>query len=361
METKRNYGIDLLRVVSMYLVVVLHILGIGGVVTGAGLLSGNFCAAWLLRIGALCAVNCYALISGYVGFRVKGRLPGLLTLWAQTALYSIAIGLTARYLHPDAVSDRTVLGFFLPVSTGQYWYFTAFFGLSFLMPILNFAAAHMPRRELELTLAGILFLFSLLPISPLTDAFYLHDGYSVLWLAVMYLLGAYLGKYPDWNRLAGWKWALVFLLCVLLAWAPRMAALRWKPTLWADCYGNLAIEYTSPSMVLAAVALVGIFSRLRLGMLEKPVHFASRLSFGVYLIHAHPMVFRFWLEGHFASLGSLPAGQMAVRVLAAALGIYLLCSVLDALRLGLFRLLGIRQAAGWISGIVSRLFRSDSA
>ena len=63
---KRNYGIDALRLISMFMVVVLHVLGQGGVLKAAK--NGQYIISWLLEIIAYCAVNCYAIISGYVGY-----------------------------------------------------------------------------------------------------------------------------------------------------------------------------------------------------------------------------------------------------------------------------------------------------
>lgn len=349
MDRQRIYGIDFLRAASMYLVVVLHILGIGGVITGSELLSANFHMAWLLRIGALCAVNCYALISGFVGLQARHRIASAAELWLQALVWSAGVGLLCRFRFPEAVSIKTLLSCFLPVSTAQYWYLSAYVGMLCFVPIVNFAVTHMPWQPLGAALAGILVLFSLLPISPLTDAFYLHDGYSVLWLLVMYLLGAYIRQYDLLSRLSPGKWALVYIGSVLFAWAPRMAVLWLRPSLWADCYGNLAIEYTSPTMVLAAVALLGVCFRMKLpGWLHRPVRAASALSFGVYLLHAHPLVFRLWLTDRFAGLGAVGALELTLSVLGAALAISGGCMLLDALRLGLFRLLRVRRGTQWL-------------
>ena len=70
-KRERNYGIDLLRIVSMLMVVVLHVLGQGGVLKTSTPLSIGYSVAWILEIAAYCAVNCYALISGYVGVNSK--------------------------------------------------------------------------------------------------------------------------------------------------------------------------------------------------------------------------------------------------------------------------------------------------
>ena len=304
---KRNHGIDLLRITAMFFVTALHIIGIGGIITGSGLLSPQFLAAQFLRIAMLCAVNCYALISGFVGWDRKPKLSGLLLLWLRAVLFCLFA--TWFFSRNHSLDYKTWLSALLPVTTGQYWYLSAYVGLFVLIPLLNLAVQKMPRRELTVTLCGILVLFSLLPISPLTDAFYLHDGYSALWLAVMYLLGGYLNKYDVLSRFSPWRWALLYLGAVVFAWAPRMLVLWWRPHYWHDAYGNILIEYTSPTIVLAAVALLAIFSRLRLR--EDTGKLISRISggaFGIYLTHAHPLVFRFLLENRFAHLGaaSLP-------------------------------------------------------
>ena len=313
---KRNYGVDLLRVAAMFFVAALHIIGIGGIITGSGLLSPQFLTAQFLRIAMLCDVNCYALISGFVGWEKKPRLSGLAALWLKAVVYCLAI--TA--LFAEFADYKTWLSALLPVTTGQYWYLTAYAGLFVLMPLLNFAVLNMPQRELTVTLSSIFLLFCVLPISPLTDAFYLHDGYSVLWLAVVYLLGGYLAKYDLLSRLSSGKWLLVFAGSILLAWAPRMVVLWLRPHYWYDAYGNILIEYTSPTIVLAAVALLAVFSRLRLSRwVQGAVARLAPCTFGIYLLHAHPLIFRYALEGRFAHLGTGTIPGMLVRLVGCTL------------------------------------------
>lgn len=344
---KRNYGIDLLRMAAMFFVAALHIIGIGGVITGSELLSGQFLTAQFLRIAMLCAVNCYALISGFVGWDKRPKLSGLAMLWLKAVVYSLVI--TACF---SPAEERTWLNALLPVTTGQYWYLTAYFGLFVLMPLLNSAVRNMPKRELSVTLFGILLLFCILPISPLTDAFYLHDGYSALWLAVVYLLGGYLGKYGILSRLSAKKWGLVYLGAVVFAWAPRMLVLKIRPFLWYNVYGNILIEYTSPTILLAAVSLLAIFSRLRLpGWAEKAVSVLSPHAFGVYLFHAHPLMFRL-LEGRFACLGTSPLPVLLGTIAGVSLLICLLGMGSDWCLSRLLRLLGIDRLLKKAEGLM---------
>lgn len=67
---KRNYGIDLLRLVSMFLIVVLHSLSRGALV-GVSPFNIHYEVGFLIEALTYCAVNCFALISGYVGVDSK--------------------------------------------------------------------------------------------------------------------------------------------------------------------------------------------------------------------------------------------------------------------------------------------------
>ena len=80
MIKERNYGIDLLRIVSMIMVVTLHIMNAGGVLGATERMSAKYELASLLQIMTYCAVNCYALISGYVGVNSKFKISNILFL-----------------------------------------------------------------------------------------------------------------------------------------------------------------------------------------------------------------------------------------------------------------------------------------
>ena len=83
---ERNYGIDLLRLVSMLYVVILHVLGQGGVLGAVAEGSAQYQIAWFLEVWSLCAVNIFGIISGYVGFTEKEKphiYANYLVIWLQ--------------------------------------------------------------------------------------------------------------------------------------------------------------------------------------------------------------------------------------------------------------------------------------
>ena len=84
MKKERNYGIDFLRILSMMFIVILHSIGKGGILDNATILSPQYKIAWYLECFACCAVNIFALISGYVSYRGKEekiKYSNLINLW----------------------------------------------------------------------------------------------------------------------------------------------------------------------------------------------------------------------------------------------------------------------------------------
>jgi len=339
----RNYGIDLLRMVSMFLVIILHMMGNGGILAAAAPGGAHYWAAWGLESAAYCAVNCYALISGYVGAEREHRSGSILQLWLQVVFYTVSITAAFALLLPGSVTADNMLRAIFPVSFRQYWYFTSYFCLFFFLPALNHLLRTFTRPQMKRLLLAMVCLFSLLPTLRGYDLFQTNAGYSVLWLGLLYLLGGYLKLYQP---LAGWgvlRSLLVYVLCVLASWGYKLAAERLPALGLTETAGRL-IDYPSPTILLASVALLSAFAGLRIpAPVRRLVRGASPLAFSVYLIHAQPLVWVHLIKGRFAPLLELSLPGFVWGVLGGALGIYVLCSLIDLIRFTLFRLLRVRQ------------------
>ena len=340
---QRNRGIDLLRMAAMWMVVILHILNKGGVLEAAAPLSAGRETARLLEIAAYCAVICYGLISGYVGVGHRFRYSGAIALWLRAAFYTLGITAAFALLMPGSVNGDRVLRAFLLVLFRQYWYVTAYFGMCLFIPFFNLLLERLTRHQAKVLALSIVVVFSVLPTLRQKDVFLTDNGYSVLWLSCLYLLGGILRLYGRQERKL-LRWAAVYLGCVLVTWLVKLAGDRlWMARTWHLCDKVLLTTYTSPTILLAAAALVLCFTGLRIGpgfgsFIEK----ASPLAFSVYLIHAHPLIWEHWLAGRFAFLADKPPVLLTLGVLGGAFGIYAVCSLADILRAWLFRLLRVK-------------------
>ena len=89
---KRDTSLDLLRIISMIMVVCLHTVGWGGLVEGALIPgTGNWYLGNAMQALSLQAVNCFVLISGYFLCTSQFRLGKLVSTWVQAVFYSVGV------------------------------------------------------------------------------------------------------------------------------------------------------------------------------------------------------------------------------------------------------------------------------
>ena len=335
LKSPRNYGIDLLRIVSMLMIVMLHISGTGGIQCNSSLNNG---IVWVSRATTYCAVNCYALISGYVGLRSKQKLSSLADLWLRVAFYSVGITIVLYFIRPDISSLGKILHSFFPVSNDQYWYFTAYFGMWFFTPIANAAVCNISKEKMGLVLIGSTLILT--PSNLFSDAFALKGGYSSAWLLFMYLLGAYIAKHELFKNVAIIKPIIAYGVSVAITAALKLV---FSPRGWSF-WGDLMFNYTSPTVVISAVSLLAIFCNIKLGKgFSKLIAFFAPLSFSVYLIHTHPLVFDHIFKDAFASLGQGSPLILICGLIFLTIAIYLVCVAIDYIRHLLFKLCRVKQ------------------
>lgn len=339
-RVERNLGIDLLRILSMFMVVLLHILGTGGVLSNTVTLSLNYNVAYFIEIAAYCAVNCYALVSGYVGLNSRHRFSNIAALWLQVVFYCVVITTTMFFFYPQLINWKSFVKAFFPVTFSSYWYFTAYFCMWFFIPIMNTAIKKLNKKEMGqcLLCGGII----IIPISLLTDSFGLNKGYGVIWLAFLYLTGAYIAEYDLLKCFSAKKSLIVVVLSVFISWTAKLLFIKF---LGKDNFFDSKIQnYVSPFVFLEAVALLSLFSKIKpVGKTAKLISVLSPLCFSVYLIHTHPLIFYNVFSDLFSKLAKASAPVMNIGVLASAVAVYIGCSAIDSVRLWLFKKLQIKK------------------
>ena len=137
----------------MFLVVVLHVLGHGGILATAQ--SEQYAISWFLEVIAYCAVDCYAIVSGYVSYSETEKpyhYSKYIMMWLQVVTYSFGITLIFFCLNPETVGLKTLIKSALPVTTSHYWYFSAYTGLFFIIPWINSFIRRHTKRELTIIL-----------------------------------------------------------------------------------------------------------------------------------------------------------------------------------------------------------------
>ena len=351
MKQEREYGIDALRIIAMLMIVILHVLLQGGILKRLEESSWRYMTAWYLEAAAYGAVNFYGLISGYVGIKSRQRYSSIAALWLQVAFYSVALSVVMHFILPELVPAKEWVNGLCPVSLNFYWYYSAYFFVSFLFPLVNRALQGMPVKESVFCLTALLVLLSVNTLAFQKDLFLVSNGYSPLWLLVLYMIGGVIRLHGEEMKSYRWirRHALpLYLLGTTATWGlkifggGRSTGIRFlfgRTIPWDVLY-----KYNSPAIILSSIALFALFSGWKPGKnICRWIAVLSPATFGVYLIHVHPQIWEFAFKDAFASFVHLKADVLPFAVLGTAAVIFLICAAIDLLRIRLFRLLKKRR------------------
>ena len=337
---QRNAGIDLLRILAALYIIVLHTLGMGGILENVAEGSYQEQVSDFLYFWSFCGVNIFGLISGYVGYSEKEKpiaWKSMASLWLEVVFYDVSMALLALRILPDRASTADLPHLFFPILNNSHWYFTCYAALLLFIPFLNSGVRQCSCKTL-LQFLGAIFLV-VIPIDTLFGHFHFYLGYSVAWLIVLYLVGAILkktnigAKLPTPIAIIG-----IVLMDVLSVWFFR----NWVETTWFgySISPAMARYFTFPCHYISAVLHLIVFSRLKLGpVVGKWISALAPGAFAVYLINTQKHYWLGYLPGRYWYLSNSSPLGIFVRVIAYSVLFVSVCLVVDFIRRQLIRLL----------------------
>ena len=356
LNPNRNYGIDFLRILSMLFVLLLHILKHGGILANLEKFSLAYNIAWFVEICAFCAVNCYALISGFFGYSSKQKYSNIINLYFQTAFYAVLATGIFYVMNPDEIGKRAFIKAVFPFGFNVYWYFTAYFCMFFFIPFMNKILEVCDFKQLTGLVSASIIFFSIIPLIFKSDVYFTNNGYTVLWVSVLYIIGGYIRKYELHKKISNIKCILLYFGAVLVTFGQKVITEYVKFIVDGKTVNEgLFIKYTSPTMVICAVSLLCLFAKVDFkdGM-KKLTAIFSPFAFSVYLIHTAPFVWSKVMKNRFLTFAEFNPIVMILVVFATAIGIFALCSLIDFVRVQLFKMFRIKELSFKIEGTVAK-------
>ena len=329
----RNANMDLLRIVSMLLIVFLHSIDHSGVLENAE----NYGTAMYFYVRftyMLCqvCVNIYVMLSGYFLVISKFRLKKLVTLWIETVLYSVVIRMIFMLTGAKPVSIVSLISCFVPILTGRYWFITIYVGMYLMFPFLNVLVRAMDRKQHALLNICLFSLFSLWSsLHPSIAGMNSGGGWGLAWFAVLYLAAAWLRLYYEPKGKAGCYLAVFAGISVLVALAQvvsKMLGISIFQTILKNWF-----RYDSAPVYIMSMCLFAGFVNLQIRKekLANAIRFVAPLTFGVYLIHAHADVSP-WSWAVLNMPAKMDSALFPIVQLSVVLGIFVVCAVIDGVR-----------------------------
>lgn len=261
MEIKksRNSSIELLRIVSIFFVLVGHTFGHGahGEVPNAG---------YILAFGI--SINVFMLISGYYG--IKLRIKSFMGMVGMVMFYSIASTAVTYFLTGGGNLNGALSGL-LPISHNYYyWFASCYFFLMMLSPLLNKGLASLSDRQYIWVVIGIIYM-NCVSGWLMRNYFINSTGFSTMQLIFMYVLG---------NAVRRLKWAEIISMrwLVVIYFATSIFSMADGKIPYINTLGG----YNNPVDVVKSVAVFCIFMKLTIS--SQWINRVSSCVFACYLL-----------------------------------------------------------------------------
>ena len=270
--------------------------------------------------------------------------------------YSVIIYSFYLYYKPQVIDDKLYTNLF-PIIFNRYWFFSSYFGMYLFLPIVNKGIFYLNKSEFTICFSSILYIFVVWhDIMNLNyDTFKTNRGYSVLWLLIFYITGAYFGKYKI--ILFGKKKLRFCFISFLIYISSSFLYYKIHYCRIDNIKGNYKIKiiiklrklltrnFDSNFKVIQSISIIFFLLQLKFNeYFGKIFSFIGTLSFGVYLIHHNQYIKNDIMCNLFNNeKNNINLLSVCNLFLTKSLLVFILCIIIDYLRNFLFYLLKIRK------------------
>lgn len=339
----RNSGIDLLKIISMTYIVILHCMGHGGVL-GSVEETLSYNVAWFIETWCYCAVDIFALISGYLAYQSHSdtkMMVNYVNLWIQVVFYAFLVLLYYSFVVKQCSFLEYLPTSILPVSHGLYWYFTAYSGLFVMMPILKHGLENINTKQSVVILILSVLSFSIIQTVG-NDPFKLQDGYSAFWLIVLFVVGYLINKSRVSNRIKPYYAVISILVLCFITWYNKLRGTQ-IVILGYAIDNNALLSYTSPTILFVSILYLITFEQFSFNVrLARLFQIGADSAFAVYLLNDHRLIRQYFISGRFSTIANNPL-ILCIEVVLFSIAYFWICVLIDRIRLFLFKALKIKK------------------
>lgn len=317
--SERNSSIELFRILSIFLVLVVHWNGwfSGGIpeINHISEFDAITAGQSIIESFSCICVNCFILISGYFGLKLKWK-----------AIIKISILLLSVYVPFYLISSVYLNNFsiyacircFLIFSNTNY-FVISYLLLLFFSPIFNSFIKKNKHKYVLLWTVGLVFIETYMDFIMEVPQYGFNKGYSSLHFIVIYMIGQCLSLYKDFivqqkaiYWICGYLCASVFVFFLYIF------------------VGNKSFSYSNPLVVISSICLFLPFTYS---------HFTNRLinriassSLAVFIIHCQAPLSNKLFELDQYLLNSQPYGIYLIISLFIIIIIFIACVIYDNVR-----------------------------
>jgi len=342
---KKNYGIELLRIVSMLYILLLHCYGQGGILETVIEGSLQYKVSWLIETFLFCGVNIFGLISGYVYYtneKKEIKTSNYLKIWLEVVFWGLLIVSVFSILKPSIVTKNDFLIVLFPVTNGLYWYITAYTGLFIFIPLINDGIRNIDNKILIKLFYIIIIAFSL--FDSITSRFVLNSGYSFAWLLVLYVLGAIIKKCNIGSKMNIKTGVFLITVLTIISFLYKIYGAEVDVLSRFIIKKDFLISYTSPTILIIAIIYIVLFSRINIDDKKgKIIYFFSSSTFAWYIINVNFVIWNNYNRFAFNNIANSSIIKIVLYPLIVSIAYAAIITIVDKFRKIIFDKIGVNK------------------
>ena len=334
MTNKRNSGIELLRIISMLIIITHHYVVNSGVIdciTEKTILNTKDYIILILGWGGKTAINCFLLITGYYMCEAKASAKKWLKLLGEIEFYSITIYIILAIIGYESISLAGVFRVVFPFGTVANGFSSCYLLFYAFIPFLNRLLSNLQKKEHLALIILCLLIYTILPSLAITVIIFNY----ITWFCIVYIIGAYIRKYPlEWCS-SRFKMAILMSGSLLLSWGSVVGFSVYGSG--RGCY--FWVSDSNQILAVATAICTFLFFRCITEFYNKTINKIAASTFGVLMIHANSDAMRQWLwKDKLNNVGAymLPFPYWLLHIIGSVALVYIACTVIDQIRILLF-------------------------
>jgi surface polysaccharide O-acyltransferase-like enzyme len=296
LKQTRNSNIELLRILSMLLIIAFHAIRSGFMSVKQPFIV--YSSAVVFGSWGILGVDLFLMISAWFlceqSFRLKKVISIVFQTFSWVAVYNIVYFISMLLFQKQGLLytlkdwfQSTLNGFFQPLWSTYYWFITCYIFMLFLSPLLNKLLHSCTQRQMK----KILFLFAFVLIYAQFSSGTVGDIFYFLYI---YLL---IGSIRHFNQLEKMKVIrfsrilLLILVVVISKLLPYFLPERYLTTIFLSILNNTTGAISRHSIILLVLAWQIFFYTLqRKPSYHKTVNRVASTALGIYLFHENKML-----------------------------------------------------------------------
>lgn len=323
----RNSNLELLRIVSMLLIIVHHYVVHGGF--GWETITKNKIILDILSLGGKLGVNCFVLITGYFMVNSKMNLKKIIKIILEVAFYSIVIYTMFVFGGIIKFNIKSLTNAIFPITHSFYWFATAYVILYVLSSFINQLINSITPKQHKYLCVILIAIFCVIPTITTYDAEYSN----VSWFVTLYFIASYIRKYPN-KYTEALKDNLIYMsitLAVMVFCAIEFNLLT-LITPEAINYITYFGKINSFPLLILSVTMFLVFKNIKMKN-NKFINIVASSTFGVYLIHDNIYMRNYLWVKSFKNNNYAESPYLIVHLIFSVIAVFIICSIIDQIRI----------------------------